>query len=287
MRRSSSPIRGQDATQLDLTTTVTTPEHVRFDYRLAGLSQRLMAFLIDLIIRVSVFLFIVFLVICSGIVIRSSFLVSTSVALSILLFFAMSQFYGVFLETYWNGQTLGKRLLSIRVVMINGQPINGIAALVRNLCRTADIMPVYLVPLAGIEAGVFPVPLFLFSIVLMSILPNFQRLGDVAANTIVITQEPKLISRASDFRDPKIEDLALQFPPDLIVKASLIQSLALYIDRRNYLGVSQREDLCGILIEALSQRYNLPSGISNDLLVCALHYREFYLKDEKFEMETA
>ena len=40
----------------------------------------------------------------------------------------MSWFYGGLFETYWNGQTPGKRIMQIRVLTVTGQPIDGMQA---------------------------------------------------------------------------------------------------------------------------------------------------------------
>jgi len=56
------------------------------------------------------------------------------VGLSVILvaWFGLSWFYGGFFETVWNGQTPGKRLLGLRVLTVEGQPINALQAVLRN-----------------------------------------------------------------------------------------------------------------------------------------------------------
>ena len=44
-------------------------------------------------------------------------------------------------EAFWNGQTPGKHMLRLRVVSDEGQPINGLQAVLRNLLRAADAQP--------------------------------------------------------------------------------------------------------------------------------------------------
>ena len=50
-------------------------------------------------------------------------------------------FYGGLFETFWNGQTPGKRLLGIRVITLDGQPINALQAILRNVLRIVDAQP--------------------------------------------------------------------------------------------------------------------------------------------------
>jgi uncharacterized RDD family membrane protein YckC len=87
-----------------------------------------------------------------------------------LAYFVISIGYGIFLEWVWRGQTVGKKLFRLRVVDAEGMRLQFDQIVTRNLLRAIDMMPaVYLV------GG------------LTSLLNrNSQRLGDIAANTIVI-----------------------------------------------------------------------------------------------------
>ena len=89
-------------------------------------------------------------------------------------FFVVSTGYGMTFEWIWNGQTLGKRLLHLRVMDESGLPLRFSQVVVRNLLRSVDVLPVaYLV--GGVTA--------IFS-------RKAQRLGDVAAATIVVHDAP-------------------------------------------------------------------------------------------------
>ncbi len=83
---------------------------------------------------------------------------------------ALMFFYGYF--TYLEGttgQTLGKRAMSIRVVELDGQPISMGASLIRNLLRIVD----------SIFFGLVGLVLIIFT-------QKKQRLGDFAAQTVVV-----------------------------------------------------------------------------------------------------
>ncbi len=84
----------------------------------------------------------------------------------LILWFVLSWFYGGLFETYCNGQTPGKRMMRIRVIASDGQPINGLQAVLRNLLRAIDAQP-----------------LFTYQLGLFSAMMNdrFQRLGDLAS----------------------------------------------------------------------------------------------------------
>jgi uncharacterized RDD family membrane protein YckC len=41
------------------------------------------------------------------------------------------------------GQTLGKRMMGLKVIMVNGRPLSGRAVMLRTLGRIVDVLPVF------------------------------------------------------------------------------------------------------------------------------------------------
>src|SRR5262249_10287845 len=91
-------------------------------------------------------------------------------AVTLLCYFVLSVGYGMILEWHWRGQTLGKRLLRLRVVDAQGLRLQFSQVAIRNLLRFVDSLPFFYL-LGGMAC--------LFS-------RRAQRLGDFAANTIVV-----------------------------------------------------------------------------------------------------
>ena len=157
--------------QIDTTIEIVTPENIAFSYRLAGPFRRLPAYLIDLIIRLAVALGgAIFLGILSSLVA----LPAIGGGMALVLWFVMAWFYGGLFETFWNGQTPGKRAMAIRVLSVEGQPINALQAVLRNILRTVDALPAFLYQVGLIAATVNP---------------RFQRLGDLVCGTIVVIED--------------------------------------------------------------------------------------------------
>ncbi|RPI76251.1 MAG: RDD family protein [Desulfobacteraceae bacterium] len=162
--------------------TIQTPEGVSFALLLAGPVTRFMAWLIDLlaVIGASIVLFMIFA--STGLLIfdfmRALFI--------ILSYFAINLGYTIALEWYWHGQTLGKRLFQLRVMDAQGLQLQPSQIVIRNLLRLVDFLPGF----------------YLLGGVTCLINRNAQRLGDVAANTIVIriprVSEPDLEKLLSD-----------------------------------------------------------------------------------------
>ena len=90
----------------------------------------------------------------------------------ILVQFVVSIGYFIALEYLWRGQTLGKRLLGLRVVDESGLRLRPSQVIIRNLVRVVDRLPLY----------------YLLGGVVMLASSKAQRLGDLAAGTIVIRQ---------------------------------------------------------------------------------------------------
>ena len=172
---------------------IKTPEGIEFSLLLAGPITRFLAWAIDLatIVALISILNVIFGIL--GFLSRD-----LAMAANIIGFFIVSIGYGILTEWYWLGQTLGKRLLRLRVMDEQGLRLQFSQIVIRNLLRFIDSLPaLYLV--GGLVC--------LFN-------KRAQRLGDFAANTIVVWSpriaEPDLNqlleSKYNSFREyPHIE----------------------------------------------------------------------------------
>lgn len=153
--------------KLDTLQSVELAEGVEIRLRMAGPLLRAGAYLIDFLIRGAVLL-------VGGILLSlAGFAIGNRVAggLMLLAWFLMDWLYPVFFEAGRRGATPGKRLLGLRVVQASGSPITFGQAIIRNFLRFIDSMP-----------------LFSYAFGMTSCLASkrFQRLGDLAAGTVVI-----------------------------------------------------------------------------------------------------
>ncbi len=144
------------------------PEGVVFSLPLAGPATRFLAWLLDLLLTVAVILGILT-------VLRPflALLPDVGGGVAVLLLFAVPIFYGILFESLWRGQTPGKRALRLRVMDAGGLRLDFRQVVVRNLLRAVDILP-YLYLVGGAAS--------LFS-------RRAQRLGDLAADTVVVRSE--------------------------------------------------------------------------------------------------
>jgi len=144
----------------------------KFGIEYASLGQRIGACLLDLIIIVIGIFIIIWIV--SYLIVSLGFYLSSSETywVGVVIGFLVEFGYFIFLEAASKGQTLGKMALSIRVVdKDTGEGIGWGQSLIRNLLRIIDFL------FAG-----------LIGIILIASSDENQRLGDKAANTIVIKE---------------------------------------------------------------------------------------------------
>ena len=243
--------------QLDTHIEIVTPENIAFQYRLAGPFRRLPAFLIDLGVRLVAALagFIVAMFVFGPVGLGG-----VGFGLTLLLWFLLEWFYGGLFEALWNGQTPGKRLLGIRVVSIDGQPITPLQAILRNLLREADAQPICF-----------------YQVGLLAAMLNdrFQRLGDLACGTMVIVEERRQIQEVLQVNEPEAARAVAAIPPAFQPTRSLARALAAYVGRRRIFAWGRRVEIARHVGEPLGERFPIPPNANFDLLLCGLYERAF------------
>ena len=151
---------------------VATPEGVTLEVTLAGVGSRFAAGVIDQLLRWSVLLALVTLLAVLQEGISDDGISGTGVVTIIVAVFLVQFGYDVLFETLASGRTPGKRWTGLRVVKKGGTPVGFLASALRNILRIVDSLPGFY--LVGILSVMFTA--------------NNQRLGDLAAGTIVVRE---------------------------------------------------------------------------------------------------
>jgi uncharacterized RDD family membrane protein YckC len=264
---------------IDLTATVTTPENIQFEYRIAGPFRRMPAFVLDLVVRAAILVGVSIALTCSGIFNALALPGSLIPVILLITVFLLDWFYGLFFETYWNGKTPGKWFTKIQVISADGRPISAYQATIRNFLRSADIAPFLSFEVFGPDLPpMYGVPTGLVAFLCMLFTKRFQRLGDLAAGTMVVVDERSWVPPNVKFEDPRVEALAQYIPASFRMSRSMGRAIALYAERRNRMPLARRLELASILAKPLMQRFGFREDTSSDLLLCALYYREFVIK---------
>lgn len=157
--------------RIDTLQTVELAEGMEIHLQVAGPFLRLVAYLLDLLIE-GVLLAVAFYLMIWAFPILGD---KVAAAVFYLALFFIWWFYHVFFEVSPWGATIGKRVLGLRVVNEAGGGVRMGQAMVRNFIR-------------GVELFVPFLPLIAF------FHPRFQRLGDLAAGTLVVYSRPRIDS---------------------------------------------------------------------------------------------
>lgn len=246
--------------QIDTRIEIVTPENIAFQYRIAGPFRRLSAYLLDLLLRGGIVVAAVIGMAVFGVAGLSGLALGTG----LILFFLLDWFYGGVFEALWNGQTPGKWVVGLRVMTVEGQPIQGWQAILRNFLRAADAMPI---------VGIIPTYQVGFWSCLVS--PRLQRLGDFAAGTMVVIDEPAAAVGVQRVTEQQALDLAEQLPKNFRASRSLARAVSLYVQRRHLFSPARRMGIAWQLAEPLRHKLELPAGTNPDLLLCAVYHRTF------------
>lgn len=181
--------RAERRALLDTIRAIPTPEGIELTLRLAGPLPRAIAWLIDLLLRAAVLLLLGWTLGMLG-----------GFGWGIILIFAflLEWLAPAAFEVWADGSTPGKKAMGLMVLHDDGTPVDWSAALVRNLLRAVDFLPI------GYGLG----------LTAMLIHADFKRLGDIAAGTVVVyrapTHKPAPIPHAAPIPAQRALDLSEQ-----------------------------------------------------------------------------
>jgi uncharacterized RDD family membrane protein YckC len=222
------------------TVKIRTSQNIDIDYEVAGLGDRILARIVDMGVFIGLFYVLYFIVIFSVLSVPGNFDGKSVPVVIIVLgvvYSLVSIFYDLVTEIFFNGQSLGKYALKIRVVNINGaRPTMG-QFLLRWVFRLVDFILT-----VGIGA-----------VISVAVSEKKQRIGDIVAGTTVVKATPKtnlnelffnyqdedyepMFSSVSELKD---SDMTLVYEVISNFKAtgnsSLIYNMAMQV--KNHLGI--------------------------------------------------
>jgi len=175
---------------------IETPENVDLQRRLAGIGSRFLAGLLDAVLIIGMLMVptIIFFAVDLHVLFFGDGAAQEArawlIAILVVVVFLVYWGYFLFFELWMNGQTPGKKYMRIRVVQQEGRAVSFDSIAVRNLLRAVDGVGVYAV--AGI---------------VMFATRKMQRLGDLAAGTVVISEEVPDYSAKQDKKQKVFDDM--------------------------------------------------------------------------------
>jgi uncharacterized RDD family membrane protein YckC len=190
---------------LDTVREVYTPEGVALRLPAAGPVPRALAWLIDTSVRLTLMTVV-------GIV--AALFGKAGIGVYLIAYFLIFWAYPILFEVLWDGQTPGKRAMSLRVI-------------VRNLLRTVDFLPIGYA--TGLIAGFFD--------------PWGRRLGDMVARTMVIHAPA-----AAPVPRVQVEGV---YAPAQPLRPQEQAAVIAFADRASLLTQARREELANIAAPAV------------------------------------
>ncbi len=202
---------------LDTRYRVEIPGGINLEAQVVGPIPRFFAFAIDLVIRGIVIFALSILSIPFG-----SF--GLGGGFFLIFLFIIEWLYPVLFEVYMRGQTPGKKLLKISVINDDLSPVTLGTSMVRNLLRTVDFLPLF----------------YLAGLICMLSNRRFQRLGDIAAGTLVI-------SVPESAKPAVMKDIQPLAPATSLLRSEQ-SSIIDFLQRSQQLSEPRQQELANILV---------------------------------------
>ena len=234
---------------------IETPEQIDISFQKAGIGSRFYAALIDTGL-LALILFVGYYVNRNFIMELGDTLGNWLGAIGGILVFALFWGYYMVFEVTSNGQTLGKRVLGVRVIKDGGYPIGFADSAIRNLVRVVDFLPFFY------GAGLLT----------MLINGNWQRLGDLAAGTLVVKTartDLKPTGASTNTRVPVINIPREEFNYDGWIRLELMTETEFgiireYLSRRGTLPKFRRSELARTVASPIIEKMGGSGSISYD-----------------------
>ncbi|MGL4184879.1 MAG: RDD family protein [Thiotrichaceae bacterium] len=208
--------------RLDTIYTVNTPEGIALQLTPAGPVPRFLAWIVDLLLRTGIVL-----VLLIGL---SLALGNTGRGIALIFAFFLEWFYPVYFELRKQGQTPGKKMMNLYVAHTDASPVSTSASIIRNLLRAVDFLPL----------------MYGFGLASMLLNKRFQRLGDLAANTVVL-YKPEPIRLVSQLEVDAIR-------PSTPLTLAEHQAIMLFAQRKQSLTPERLEELAQLTGPLVTQQ---------------------------------
>lgn len=187
-----------------------TPEGVALEMTCASFYVRGVAWLIDAFIQGVIIIILAIALPRFG---------NLGMGLFFIALFLLQWLYPVFFEMFMNGQTPGKKAMKIQVLLVDGTMINWGASLLRNLLRTVDFLPFF----------------YAIGVMTMMLSQDFRRLGDLAANTLVVYKR--------QLKENQAVSATGSYVPKLSLTAREQQAIVGYAERLQDFSPDRAEEL--------------------------------------------
>lgn len=193
---------------------ITTSQNIELEYELSSLGERIVGYLIDRFILGAYLLIVVLIFLSAQLESQEDWL--------IYIFIIPAFFYDIASEVLMNGQTVGKRVMNIKVVSLDGGQASLGQYLIRWLFRLVDFY------------GTFN----LCALICIAVSERKQRVGDMVAGTTLIKTKPRTNFQQTIYTPTAPVDYTVSFPEVINLTDKDMQLIKEVITRVNMSGNS-------------------------------------------------
>lgn len=174
---------------------IQTTQNIELEYELAGIGDRIVAYLVDASIYIAYFFTVSMLL--------SVTRTSGNEVFLILFLLLPIMFYQLLCEVFLNGQSLGKKVKNIRVISLNGNQPSLAQYLIRWMFRLVDMT---------MTSGVV-------AVLTVALSQRAQRVGDMLAGTAVVRTRT-----STKFNETIYSETSLDYIPQFEIAGNLSES---------------------------------------------------------------
>lgn len=168
---------------------IITTQNIELEYDLASLGDRIVGRIVDFLIIVA-YVFLVMMIFASG---GNS---GSGMQLAVFLAFMPVVFYDLVSEIFMNGQSVGKRVMKIKVINLDGGQATLGQYVIRWLFRLVD----------------FSLTGNLCALISVAVSEKHQRVGDMVAGTTLIKTTPRTSLQQTIYVPTPIVNYTVSFP---------------------------------------------------------------------------
>ena len=241
---------------------IVTTQNVNINFKQASVGERMLSFIIDMLIKIAYLLGFSYLIFnFFGFEQMMNNLDPCSQIAIIIILYSPFIFYSLVLESLFEGQTLGKRVMRIKVVKIEGYQAGFGDYLIRWLFRIIDVL---------IGTGVI-------GLITMILNSKTQRLGDMAAGTAVISLKNDITINSTILQE--IDDNYIPTYP-LVIKLS-DNDVRIIKETFNAARANNNQPLIRKLVEKIESVTGIKnqSGENHDFIRTVLKDYSFYTQN--------
>jgi uncharacterized RDD family membrane protein YckC len=199
---------------------IQTTQNVDIELEKAGVGDRILAYIIDLLVMAGYFVFIFLLLTATDFAKLLNSSDDFAVYAIMLVIMSPVLLYNVLFEYFMNGQSPGKRVLKLKVVKVDGTRLTIGSVILRALVGSIEKNAMY----------------GMIAIIAASVNKKGQRLGDMAAGTTVISLKKRV-----DLSDTVFEDLMAGYEP-VFTNLSMLSSKDIEVIKQVLKNKKYRDD---------------------------------------------